>query len=221
MPSAHSAVSSGLAPPRDPVVRVAIVDDRPAVSRGLAAALAAEHCRVEELLDLSQWIGEPGRKVAMVGRRQGMTQVELVSSLRAGGGSELSVVVLLADGSVDEHRRLLVAGADGVADQNASLQHICEVVRATVKGYVLLPADVCAGVLLQEDTGLPRMRGDDREIRWLQALIDGKTVSDLAKREGYSEREMYRLLSLLYSRLGVESRTRAIVRAAQRGLVTS
>jgi len=222
MSSQDSVISTRPAPAvaHESVVHVAIMDDRPAVARGLAISLVADDLWVEERAAVEAWIDRPGRKVALVGRWQGIGQTELVSHLRSRGGSALGIVVLLADVSIDEHRRMLLAGADGVVDQHASLEYIGEVVRATVNGHVLLPSSVATAMLLCDESELPRIRCEDREVRWLQALVDGATVSDLAKLEGYSEREMYRLLNLLYSRLGADSRTRAIVRAAQRGLVT-
>jgi len=44
-------------------------------------------------------------------------------------------------------------------------------------------------------------------------------VTSLARSSGYSEREMYRLLSALYARLGVTTRTEALLRADRWGLL--
>ena len=58
-----------------------------------------------------------------------------------------------------------------------------------------------------------------RDVAWLRALADGVTVASLARASGYSQREMYRLLSALYARLGVDSRTEALLRADRAGLL--
>ncbi|MDQ3641282.1 MAG: hypothetical protein M3450_07420 [Actinomycetota bacterium] len=59
------------------------------------------------------------------------------------------------------------------------------------------------------------------EVGWLQTLARGATVARLAGEVGYSEREMFRILSNLYQRMGVVSRTEALVQAAQWGLLES
>jgi DNA-binding NarL/FixJ family response regulator len=56
-------------------------------------------------------------------------------------------------------------------------------------------------------------------ISWLQALASGETVAELSLRLGYSEREMYRRLRRLYSRIGATGRTDALLRASRWGLL--
>jgi DNA-binding NarL/FixJ family response regulator len=201
-------------------IRVGIIDDRPAVSRGIAISLEAENYLVDEHIDdIDEWFRRAGRKVALLGTRHNVAQMELLSGLRSERYAGLPVIVLLADTSIAVYRRCLLAGAAGMVDQNASLEYICKVVRATVEGCMLLPADVCSAVSVRGECDKPGIQESDHEISWLQALINGSTVSEIAEVEGYSEREMYRLLNSLYARLGADSRTRAIVYAAQRGLV--
>ncbi|HEY0687733.1 MAG TPA: hypothetical protein VGD71_01725, partial [Kribbella sp.] len=56
-------------------------------------------------------------------------------------------------------------------------------------------------------------RVSENQVRWLRELASGATVAHLANEEGYSEREMYRLLKKLYDRFGVATRTEALIRA--------
>ena len=49
----------------------------------------------------------------------------------------------------------------------------------------------------------------------------GSTVAALANQAGYSERAMFRLLHGLYQRLGVRTRTEALIRAHERGWLRS
>jgi len=58
-------------------------------------------------------------------------------------------------------------------------------------------------------------------LTWLSILANGGSVHDLAERVGYSERALYRLLHALYGRLGVSSRTEAILQASRRGLLNN
>ncbi len=200
--------------------RVGIVDDRPAVSRGITITLEADNFLVDEhVTDIDEWLTVGGRRLILLGTCRNSDQMELLARLHTPRYEGVPVVVLLADASIAVYRRCLLAGAAGMVDQNESLDYICRVVRASADGWLLLPAAVSTAISLGSDVRQPGVQKGDRETRWLQALADGSTVSEIAVAEGYSEREMYRLLNQLYSRLGVQNRTRAIVHAAQRGLV--
>ena len=56
----------------------------------------------------------------------------------------------------------------------------------------------------------------EQELR--AAGYHAMTVAGLARRFSHSEREMYRLLSATYQRLGVQSRTEALLAAQRHGL---
>lgn len=57
------------------------------------------------------------------------------------------------------------------------------------------------------------------ERAWLRELAQGSTVTALARTAGYSEREMYRLLAKLYTRLAATGRTEALLAAERWGLL--
>ncbi len=61
------------------------------------------------------------------------------------------------------------------------------------------------------------LSGTDRKL--LQGLAAGDTVAEVAAQVGYSERETFRRLKQLYTRMGVNGRGPAIVRAVQWGVV--
>jgi DNA-binding NarL/FixJ family response regulator len=58
----------------------------------------------------------------------------------------------------------------------------------------------------------------EEEVGWLADLAAGETVARIAHETGYSERAMFRRLREVYERLGVTSRTEAIVAAERLGL---
>ena len=60
---------------------------------------------------------------------------------------------------------------------------------------------------------------DENDQQRLQLLAQGRTVAELADLDGYSEREMFRTLKDLYTRIGVTSRTEAIVWASRYGVL--
>lgn len=58
----------------------------------------------------------------------------------------------------------------------------------------------------------------EEESGWLRSLAAGITVAGLADRVGYSERETYRTLGELYTKIGVTNRTQAIIWATRHGV---
>jgi DNA-binding NarL/FixJ family response regulator len=61
----------------------------------------------------------------------------------------------------------------------------------------------------------------ETERAWLRRLAAGGTVAGLARDCAYSEREMYRRLSDLYTRLGGRTRTEALLLAERHGLLST
>lgn len=57
-----------------------------------------------------------------------------------------------------------------------------------------------------------RLTGE--ELTWFRRLADGSTVEQVADDAGFSERSMYRRMSAAYRKIGVETRTEAMVRLA-------
>jgi DNA-binding NarL/FixJ family response regulator len=93
---------------------------------------------------------------------------------------------------------------------------------AAVNGHTLLPIGVLRALAssaaagpIATDAQMPA----PRETEWLRQLAEGRSVARLANAAGYSERMMFRLLRELYDRLGVRSRTEALMRARERGWI--
>ncbi len=59
----------------------------------------------------------------------------------------------------------------------------------------------------------------DQEAEWVRQLMAGARSIDVARASGYSERSLYRALSDLWHRLGVENRTEGIALISSHGWV--
>jgi DNA-binding CsgD family transcriptional regulator len=59
------------------------------------------------------------------------------------------------------------------------------------------------------------------DLERLRLLARGVHVSEMARRQGYSERAMFRLLGELFRRMRVRNRHEAVVLAARWGLLDS
>ncbi len=132
--------------------------------------------------------------------------------------ARVAVVELVTDDGVGSFTAAVRRGAFGVLDPATELDHAVEVVAAAAAGLVLVPGRVDAALLDQHGAFTPPPV-DDGERGWLRWLGSGGTVAALAEASAYSEREMYRLLRRLYTRLGASGRTEALLLAERWGLL--
>ena len=85
---------------------------------------------------------------------------------------------------------------------------------------------------LMHPEGVERLRGSalaaatlgrttptETDLAWLQALVDGWRVADIAREWGYSERAVYRRFRELWDHLGVQHRAQGVAVAVHLGLV--
>jgi DNA-binding NarL/FixJ family response regulator len=137
-----------------------------------------------------------------------------------GQSPDVVAVVLIEEPNLAGYSRAL-ARCTCAVPLHAELDDVLTAIRAAANGYTLMPIDIARDLTAQGDATLPLPQLSDRELRWLRALADNGTVLSLARSSGYSEREMYRLLSALYERLGTSTRTSALLRADRLGLLRS
>jgi DNA-binding NarL/FixJ family response regulator len=128
-----------------------------------------------------------------------------------------AVVVLVDEASPDTCADALRAGATGVITPLDDPQDVLAVLRCAGRGQTVL-ARAVVQALCRPATLKPPSLTDDEQA-WLRRLAAGGTVAGLARGCGYSEREMYRRLSDMYSRLGARTRTEALLLAERFGLL--
>lgn len=187
----------------------------PAHVLGLARALRAHDLDVVAVADA-------GGLAALLARQRAVVVLpsERLADLPAGHEEAAVPVLLVPDGAPDRWAEALALGAAGVADAAATAEEVAEVVVAALRGRVLLPGRV-ARALAVRTGGAPgeALPLSEREVGWLRGLADSTTVTSLARGNGYSEREMYRLLHDVYARIGAGSRTEALLIAQRHGLL--
>lgn len=197
-----------------------VCDPIPTYRQGLILALSGAGFPAEEVGDLQVWASEGGRRFVLLTAslpEDSPTIRQLTAANR-----ELAVVVLLRDASLSGYRDALSAGAAGVVAWDENPEAVIQVLRAVeaIGDYCLLPAWVARAMAAaheKADVEVPDIT--DREKKWLQMLANGATVAELAAEASYSEREMFRLLHVLYQTLGVKTRVAALVTAARIGLL--
>lgn len=118
---------------------------------------------------------------------------------------------------------LLQAGAAGYLPKTVALDELLEAIRAVARGESVLPPAVAAVVVRhmagEELTGKESCPLTDREGEVLGLAAQGLTNYEIAQRLYISVRTVEAHLTHVYNKLGVSSRTEAVVRAMQRGWI--
>lgn len=119
--------------------------------------------------------------------------------------------------------QLLQAGAMGYLPKAVGLDDLLEAIRATARGESVLPPQVAAVVARhlagKEPPGETARPLTDRELEVLQLAAQGLTNYDIAQQLYISVRTVEAHLTHIYNKLGVGSRTEAVVHAIQQGWI--
>jgi DNA-binding NarL/FixJ family response regulator len=118
---------------------------------------------------------------------------------------------------------LLRAGATGYLPKTVDLEELLRAVRAVARGESVLPPSVASVVVRylagEESVEKALSPLTDRELQVLSLVANGLTNRDIAQQLSISVRTVEAHLTHVYNRLGVCSRTEAVVRAMQRGWI--
>jgi DNA-binding NarL/FixJ family response regulator len=150
---------------------------------------------------------------------------ELLAEYRA--GRDLIPLVVLLDGTDSENTvRALSAGARAVLDRSASRNEIIAAVKAVSAGLVVVAPQLLARLfneapfadeLFKASAG--RARLTRRELEVLAAMADGASNKAIARRLGISFHTAKFHVAAILAKLDADSRTEAVAKAAQLGLV--
>ena len=149
---------------------------------------------------------------------------ELLAEYRA-GRDRIALVVLLDGANAEDTARALSAGARAVLDRSASRNEIIAAIKAAIAGLVVVPANILvipeaplADDLLKAD-GSGHARLTRRELEVLAAMADGASNKAIARRLGISFHTVKFHVAAILAKLDADSRTEAVAKAAQLGLV--
>ena len=201
--------------PRDERLQVFLLGLHPVLERGLRVVLTEAGFDVGDAGEDGGWDRESGGRMVVTVDEDASLQALEELQVRIPG---LLSVVLLAQPSTWGYARAL-ARCTSAVPVDAEVEDLVAAVRAAARECTVLPARVARQLAagMAPDEGAPVL--SEQQVGWLRELVNGATVTSLARSAGYSEREMYRLLSALYARLGVTTRTEALLRADRWGLL--
>jgi DNA-binding NarL/FixJ family response regulator len=121
----------------------------------------------------------------------------------------------------------LDAGASAVLPRSADPAEIVAAIRALASGFIVLQPSVLAALLDKRATAVEAPNGDAdgnsrltaREIEVLAAMADGASNKEIARRLNISFHTAKFHVAAILDKLEAESRTEAVVKASQLGIV--
>jgi DNA-binding NarL/FixJ family response regulator len=213
------------------MIRVVLIDDQTLVRRGVRALLelAGDIEIVAEAADAAEGATVIRRErpdvVLLDVRMPKASGLDLLRELRE--AKELPPTILLT--TFDDDDVLLEgvkAGARGYLLKDVSLEHLTGAIRAVANGETLIRPAVTERVL----RGLEHVRRDfdaleppdpltRREIEILRLMAGGYSNREIAEALGTAEGTIKNHASSILSKLGVRDRTRAVLKALERGYI--
>src|SRR5262245_41376434 len=147
---------------------------------------------------------------------------ELLAEYR-GRNPGIALVVLLDGTDNGEIARALSAGASAVLNRSASRNDIIAAVKAVTAGLVVVAPQLLATLFNEDDlfkaNSAGRARLTRRELEVLAAMADGASNKVIARRLGISFHTAKFHVAAILAKLDADSRTEAVAKAAQLGLV--
>jgi DNA-binding NarL/FixJ family response regulator len=202
------------------VTRVMIVDDHAVVREGLVALLGmrerfqvvAEAGDVTTALRLFRE-HRPDITIMDLQLPDG-SGVEAITRIRTEFPDSRFIVLTTYDGDEDIFRAIK-AGAAGYLLKAAGSRDLIQALEAVCEGQRWIPGELAERALTAKlNPGLTR-----RETEVLQLLAEGKSNAQVASALGLTEPTVKGHINHLYAKLGVNSRTRAVLVGQERGLV--
>ena len=140
---------------------------------------------------------------------------------------ETAFVVLIDGCNKEDSLEALYAGARGILPRSAERNEIVVAIKAVTNGLAVLPRELLPTLLnggseadeLPDSNDAVRARLTPRELEVLAAMADGASNKAIARRLGISFHTAKFHVAAILDKLNADSRTEAVTRAAQLGLV--
>lgn len=156
------------------------------------------------------------RVVLMDIRLPGMNGIEATRRIRE-RHPDTRVLIVTAYDDEEYVREAFDVGAAGYLSKTAPGRELVEAVRAVAGGNSVLQPTLMAALLAKRSS--PANTLTDRERAVLRLLAEGMHNKQIASRLGISARTVERHCDRIYGKLGVTSRTEAVVRAISANLL--
>jgi DNA-binding NarL/FixJ family response regulator len=203
-------------------VRVVVIDDHPVVRAGIVGLLAGEDdlevvgegSDGADALDLVERLRPD---VVLMDLRMPRVDGATATGRLQSAHPEVRVVVLTTYESDADILRAVEAGATGYLLKDTPREDLVEAVRAAARGETVLSPSVARRLVAQ-------VRGNDqrltsRELEVLAAVARGGSNAQIGAELFISEATVKTHLLRVFTKLGVDDRTRAVTVAMERGIL--
>jgi len=204
------------------VTRILIADDHPLVRGALAQAVATPGAEILEAGDLEgvTRIFAAGTEIDLILLDLAMPGVRGFSGLMylRAEHPEVPVVVVSANEDRAVMRRCIDFGASGFVPKTTPIEGMREAVRKVLDGEIWTPPDVdLSGPADKETADLVRRMASltPQQVRVLMMVSAGLLNKQIAYELKVSEATVKAHVSAILTKLGVESRTQAVITAAK------
>ena len=202
---------------------VLLVDDHPVVRSGLRAVIDAgvtlrvigEAATGEEAITLAGAL-RPDVVLCDLRLGSGIDGIRTTAALRALDPAPAVLILTTFDRDA-EVLGAIEAGAAGYLLKDVDPEVIVEGIRRAAAGDMVLAPDLAARVLKGMRSPLPRLT--EREIEVLRHLARGSTNREIARTLFVTEATVKSHLAHIFTKLDVDSRSRAIHVAQETGLI--
>nr|WP_245421977.1 response regulator transcription factor [Alsobacter soli] len=207
-----------------PHTRIIIADDHPLVRGALRTAVAgvapdAELLEAGAFEEVTERLGK-GAEVDLVLLDLSMPGVQGFSGLMYLRAQHPEVPVVVVSGNEDRGviRRCIEFGASGFIPKSVDVDTMRTAIRDVLDGGTFTPADVDLTSPIDRETGdLVKRLGSltPQQVRVLMMLSEGLLNKQIAYELGVSEATVKAHVSAILQKLGVESRTQAVIAASK------
>ncbi|MGE7716382.1 response regulator [Priestia megaterium] len=152
-----------------------------------------------------------------------MSGLEAITEIRK-RTPEIPIVILTTYNEDQLMMKGIEAGAKGYLLKDTGVENLFESIDSAIRGETLLQPEITERIqnyktkLLKEQSKSKVML-TPREMTILQAIARGSTSKEIAYDIGIAERTVKSKLTSIYNKLGVDSRTEAVVVAIQSGII--
>ena len=214
-------------------ITVVIADDHRSFGEAMQIALDKERdldvvkVVVDGELAVTTTLEDEPDVVLMDLRMPGTDGIEATRRIRTQGG-KAAIVILTGEGDDNSLARAIQAGARGVLPKTSAVSDVADAVRRAAHGEPLHRPEEVNRVLRAErarserDRDLARRieRLTPRELEILQAMADGESPEEITERLGMSRHTLRTHTQNILTKLGVHSKTDAVVAAIRFGKAT-
>lgn len=195
---------------------VGVFNAPPIYVLGLTGLSSANGYLFEIVEEPFEWLRRRSRPLLIAGVL-GTEDLDVVVALMSDVPDSV-VVTLLDEVDLGSVRASLAAGAAGALSRHAGAGELVLALNAAIADSTLLPTHMARLLAATIGEEAPSCL-EEVEVGWLQSLAGSVTVASLSSSAGYSEREMYRRLKAMYRKMGVGSRTEALLKASRLGWI--